>query len=234
MFTSFSRRSTLHLAAVSAFAVLSAPVARAQRIVDTLQATFDTLRKPVPIDLGPGVAKVEVREFFGYWCPHCANLEPSVREWKAKLPKTIQFVRTPVAFDKRQIPLVQLYYTLETFPNAAELHQSVFDAIHRVRNLYADSNKASLQTFAERVLKLDREAFNKAWDSPRVVAQTKAAPGLVEQFDVDSVPVFVVHGRFSTSLARMARSPQGKNAKVDQLVQDMFQSIERAAHTLGA
>ena len=91
-----------------------------------------------------------------------------------------------------------------------------------------------MQTFAERVLKLDREAFNKAWDSPRVVAQTKAAPGLVEQFDVDSVPVFVVHGRYSTSLARMARSPQGKNAKVDQLVQDMFQSIERAAHTLGA
>ena len=65
MFTSFSRRSTLRLAAVSAFAVLSAPVARAQRIVDTLQATFDTLRQPVPIDLGPGVAKVEVREFFG-------------------------------------------------------------------------------------------------------------------------------------------------------------------------
>ena len=234
MSTSFSRRSTLHVAVASALAVLSAPLAHAQRIADTLQATFDTLRQPVAVDLGGGAAKVEVREFFGYWCPHCAHLEPAVKAWSATLSKTIRFVRTPVAFDKRQFPLVQLYYTLQTFPNAAELHQSVFDAIHRTRIVSPVTNKAALQTFAENVLKLKGEDFSKAWDSSRVVEQTKAASGLADQFEVESVPVFVVQGRYSTSLSRMARSVQGNNVKADQLAQDMFNSIERAARTLGA
>ena len=39
---------------------------------------------PQPVETG---SKVEVREFFGYGCPHCYTLEPSLDRWLKTLPK---------------------------------------------------------------------------------------------------------------------------------------------------
>jgi thiol-disulfide isomerase/thioredoxin len=53
---------------------------------------YTRLQQPVPVAV-PG--KVEVMEFFGYWCPHCNALEPELEAWVRKLPADVNFRRMP-------------------------------------------------------------------------------------------------------------------------------------------
>ena len=63
---------------------------------------YTRLKSPVPVETGQ---KIEVIEFFSYGCPHCAELEPHIDAWLAKLPPDVQFRRVPVFFQDRWINL---------------------------------------------------------------------------------------------------------------------------------
>ncbi|MBK6743674.1 MAG: DsbA family protein [Hydrogenophilales bacterium] len=46
-------------------------------------------------------AKVEIIEFFSYRCPHCFQLEPSLKAWIAKQPASVKVIRQPVIFSDK-------------------------------------------------------------------------------------------------------------------------------------
>src|SRR5665647_1830874 len=60
-----------------------------------------SLDKPVVVESAAG--KVEVIEFFGYWCPHCNAFEPELEAWLKRLPANISFRRVPVAFNEAAV-----------------------------------------------------------------------------------------------------------------------------------
>jgi thiol:disulfide interchange protein DsbA len=70
-----------------------------------LQEGRDYKRVETPVPVAEG--KLEVVEFFGYWCPHCNAFEPALDAWVKKLPATVTFRRIPVAFSPGQEPLQQ-------------------------------------------------------------------------------------------------------------------------------
>ena len=53
----------------------------------------DYLRVAQPVPMTGD--KIEVVEFFGYWCPHCNAFEPALEAWVKKLPATVNFRRMP-------------------------------------------------------------------------------------------------------------------------------------------
>src|SRR6187455_872762 len=93
----------LALAFVAALAL--APIASAQ---SGEGREYVRLKQPVPVETGK---KIEVIEFFSYGCPHCAELEPHLDAWLAKLPQDVAFRRVPVMFQQRWTPLAKIYYT---------------------------------------------------------------------------------------------------------------------------
>lgn len=207
-----------------------APNVFAQRIADAVAGSFDTLKTPAPMTLDPSKGeKSELRQFFAYWCPHCANLEPSMMKWEKTAPKSIKIIRTPVAFGEPQKPLATMFYVLETFPNAPDLHMAVFNAIHTTRIVAANSPTQKLVNFAVDVLKLPREKVEAAWTS--FSTQTKMRQGLaaLDTYDIDSIPTFIVNGRLKTSPARIASSPAGQGLRGEPLYNAMFKAIETAA-----
>ena len=70
------------------------------------------LATPAPVEAPAG--KIEIIEFFGYWCPHCNAFEPTLTQWVAQLPKDIVFKRVPVAFRADTVPLQRLFYALQS------------------------------------------------------------------------------------------------------------------------
>jgi thiol:disulfide interchange protein DsbA len=88
---------------------------------------YDRIKNPQPTESGN---KIEVIEFFSYGCPHCAELEPFLETWLAKLPPDVAFRRVPVMFQDRWIPLAKIYYTLDSMGEERKLSPEVFRAIH--------------------------------------------------------------------------------------------------------
>lgn len=154
-----------------------------------------TLEKAQPTDaVGK---KVEVLEFFGYFCPHCNALEPSLAAWVKKQGDNIVFKRVPIAFDPRMEPQQRLYYTLEALGKLEQMHAKVFQAIHSERQRLL--TEAEITEFATTKLGIDKKLFADTYNSFAVQTKAKRAVQLQSAYKIDGVPTLAVDGRYLTS-----------------------------------
>jgi protein dithiol oxidoreductase (disulfide-forming) len=152
------------------------------------------LDKPVPVDAPPG--KIEVIEFFWYSCPHCNHFEPTLNAWlKSRKPADVAFRRVPVAFRDDFVPQQRLYYTLEAMGKLDELHDKVFDAIHREH--LPTNREDSILAFAEKN-GLDRKKFQDLYNSFGISAKARRATQLQDAYKVQGVPALGIAGRYYT------------------------------------
>lgn len=220
---------SLGLVAVSAGASPANPVAGTD---------YKVLDNPQPTDSGLG-KKVEVTEFFGYFCPHCNALEPTLEDWVAKQGDKISFKRVPVDFgdpngDPKKSPYVtqkKLYYTLEAMAKLPEMHKKVFNAIHVQRqNL---NNDAAVADFAAKS-GFDKAKFMDVYNSFAVQTKVTRATQLQNAYKVDGVPMLVVDGRFVTSPSIVGATPgagETEAALFKTTLQVMDSLVAKAAAT---
>ena len=150
------------------------------------------LKNPQPVESGK---KIEVIEFFSYGCPHCADLEPILQPWIKALPADVQFRRIPVMYQERWIPLARIYYTLEALGEEKRLSPEVFSALHsRGVSLWQD------KTFFEWAASqgLDRKKVEDMYNSFAMSGKVNRARQAAEAYQIQSVPSFVVDGKFVT------------------------------------
>ncbi|HCU53713.1 MAG TPA: disulfide bond formation protein DsbA [Gammaproteobacteria bacterium] len=146
-----------------------------------------------PVETG---AKIEVREFFWYGCPHCYALEPSLEAWLKKIPKNAQFVRTPAVFNERWAVHARAYYAFESLGLIGKMHEPLFRALHQDKRPLFDAD--SLAAFVvERGG--DRKAFLDAYNSFGVATSVNRATQLGRAFGVQSVPTLFVDGQYMTN-----------------------------------
>lgn len=138
--------------------------------------------------------KIEVLEFFSYGCPHCGDLNPLIEDWKTNLPSDVSFERVPVTFGRAAWEtLARVYFALDFADQLERLDQKVFDAVTKERvNLYTENRV--LDWVAEH--DVDRESFAKFLNSFAVEAALARANTLAARFQVDSVPMIIVDGRY--------------------------------------
>jgi protein dithiol oxidoreductase (disulfide-forming) len=173
----------------------------------------DYVRVAQPLPMAPG--KVEVVEFFGYWCPHCNSFEPSLEAWVQTLPADVAFRRIPVAFSPPQEPYQRLYFAIETLGLVEALHRKIFAAVHVQR------------------VRFDKDADIAAWvnangaDGAKVVETMKGfavatkmrqAKQLADAYRIDGVPTLGIQGRYMTSPS-IAGSAERALATASQLIQ---------------
>ncbi|AMO97760.1 thiol:disulfide interchange protein DsbA [Collimonas fungivorans] len=172
---------------------------------------YKVLDNPQPTDSGLG-KKVEVTEFFGYFCPHCNALEPTLEEWIAKQGDKISLKRVPVDFgdpngDPKKSPYVvqkKLYYTLEAMGKLPEMHKKVFDAIHAQRQRL-DTDTAVADFAAKQGL--DKAKFLDVYNSFAVQTKVTRATQLQTAYKIDGVPTLIVDGRYVTSPSIVSANP---------------------------
>lgn len=153
---------------------------------------FMRVAQPVPMSGD----KIEVVEFFGYWCPHCHAFEPALDAWVKKLPATVNFRRMPVAFNAAQEPAQRLYFGIEALGLVDTLHRKVFAAMHVERKrLDKDSEIAD---FAK-ANGVDPAKLQDAMKSFSVATKLRQARQLSEAYRIEGVPTLGIHGRFMTS-----------------------------------
>jgi len=168
-------------------------VVRAQMKVPEDGREYRTLAKNAPVDAPP--PKIEVVDFFWYSCPHCNQFEPMLNAWSLKLPDDVSLRRIPAAFRDNMVPQQRLFYALEAMGKSGELHQKIFDAIHKER-----VDLVRQQPMAEWVGKqgVDPQKFLEVYNSFAVSAKARRATEIPNQYDVEGTPAMGVAGRWYT------------------------------------
>ncbi|HVO90505.1 MAG TPA: thiol:disulfide interchange protein DsbA/DsbL [Casimicrobiaceae bacterium] len=172
---------------------------------------YDRVKNPQPTESGK---KIEVLEFFSYGCPHCAELEPFLETWLAKLPPDVEFHRVPVAFQDRWVPLGKIYYTLDVLGEERKLSPEVFQAIHQQgKSMWND------KTFFDWAASkgIDRKKAEDTFNSFAIQGKMNRARQLAQAYNIQSVPTVVIDGKFITSSDRVG-THSALPAAIDELI----------------
>ena len=158
-----------------------------------------------------GADKVEVAEIFMYSCPHCYDLEASINNWAAGKDPNVRFVRIPAVFNQLAVLHAQLYYTEVFLTDAGKLadplafRSMVFEEIHR------RGNRLTSQTAIQRLFVragVSEDDFLRTWKSFEVNQALRLAGDLARRYNVMSVPLIVVNGKYRTDTGSAGGYPQ--------------------------
>lgn len=139
--------------------------------------------------------KIEVTEVFWYGCPHCYQFDPLVQDWAKKLPADVSFVRLPVMWNPTNQMHARLFYTAQALGKLDEMHAAIFREIHL--NGKTLSTEEEIQSFFGK-FGVNAGDFKKTFRSFAVEGQLKRAMDLTQRYQIRSVPVMVVNGKFSS------------------------------------
>ena len=140
--------------------------------------------------------KVEVTEFFAYYCPHCHVFEPALAAWVKKQGDNIVFKRVHFPGGSANDPEAHLYLTLEAMGKLGEYHSRVFRAWH-VEHLRLIDEAAIFDWIAKNGI--DKAQFAEAWNSFGVVTKLKRVGPTIASYEISNAPTVVVDGRYVTS-----------------------------------
>jgi thiol:disulfide interchange protein DsbA len=187
---------------------------------------YVTLAQPQPTQTTG--KKVEVIEFFMYHCPHCNALEPSFEQWVKKQGDNIVLKRIPLPFTGANDPEAHLYLTLEALGRLPDMHQKVFDAVHK-QHIRLFDDKAIIDWVSKNGI--DQKTFMGAWNSFGVMTKLRRLPQQVSDYKVDGVPTVVIDGKYQTSPAIVANSVKTSSESVlfPATLQVMDALVARAA-----
>ncbi|MBC3860930.1 thiol:disulfide interchange protein DsbA/DsbL [Undibacterium jejuense] len=209
---SFIKLSVIVCAFISSIAMAS-PVTP-QKGVDYLG-----LSSPQEVKTAPG--KVEVIEFFMYHCPACNALEPDLAEWIKRQGDKVTFRRIHLPYHGPKDAEAHLFLTLDALGLEQNLHAKVLEAWHQ--------NHQPLRTDEDNLewaIKngIDKTKFIDAYNSFSVTTSLTRLAKVVENYEVNSTPTFVVNGRYLTNSSMLAESnPKMSRGEVTQAT---FQVID--------
>jgi protein dithiol oxidoreductase (disulfide-forming) len=149
-----------------------------------------------PTSVAPG--KIEVVEVFWYGCGHCFALDPSLETWKAKSkPAYVEFVRVPAMWNDTLRMHARVFYTADLLGKLDEVHTPIFREIHVQGN---PLNTVEKVTEFFRSHGVSTDDFQKVFSSFAVESKLQRADSLNRRYRVESVPTFVVNGKYVTDV----------------------------------
>lgn len=142
--------------------------------------------------------KVEVAEVFWYGCGHCFSLEPAIESWRKKSRAPyIELVRIPAMWNEATRMHARVFYTAELLGKLDDVHTLIFRELHVNGNQLNTVEK--IAAFFEQH-GVSEEEFTKAFSSFAVENKLQRADFLNRRYRVESVPMFVINGKYKTDV----------------------------------
>ncbi len=143
--------------------------------------------------------KIEVIEFFGYFCPHCYAFDTTLTNWARKHKKNVVFKRVAVKFSESMALHQKMFYTLSAMDELTnELHHKIFDAV-QIQRLPLRTDE-QIFGFIEKN-GIDRKKFTEMYNSFYVQMLGNKAVEMQTAYEIEGVPMIVIDGKYLTSPA---------------------------------
>ena len=142
--------------------------------------------------------KIEVIELFWYGCIHCYTMDPYLDKWAEALPDDVVFKRVPAIPRKSWVPGAKAYYALETLGLEKQLHEKLFEAIHKEKDLDPNNEKALIDWVTLNG-KLDKKEVKSAFNSFSMDTKLKKSYKIFKEAGATGVPTIIIDGDYMTS-----------------------------------
>jgi thiol:disulfide interchange protein DsbA len=120
-------------------------------------------------------------------------------------PAYVSFVRVPVMWAAVHHTHARLFYTAELLGKLDDLHSQIFAEIHQRHNPLTSVESIEAFFTSHGVSQAD---FQKSFSSFAVESSLKRAESLGLRYKVDSVPMFVINGKYVTDVGRAGGQQQ--------------------------
>ncbi|MEO5963392.1 MAG: thiol:disulfide interchange protein DsbA/DsbL [Thermomonas sp.] len=152
-----------------------------------------------PFDTSDG--RIEVAEIFGYVCPFCGAVAPTVRAMKANFPADVHMIYVPAAFGSMWDNYAKAYYTAEAMGLVDKTHDEMFRAIHVDKTLKGERGNDTPEDIAGfyAAYGADPKQFVSSMSSFAIAAKVnRARQWIMTSFGDDqaSTPSFVINGKY--------------------------------------
>ncbi|MFZ0870119.1 MAG: thiol:disulfide interchange protein DsbA/DsbL [Rhodanobacter sp.] len=190
---------------------------------------YTLLSPPQPTESGK---KVEVIEFFAYYCPNCSALDRPLTEWAKAHADKIVFKRVHISPNGEPMPQQRLYYTLDALGKAEEYQSKVFYAVH-VQHVRLNTDEDVIDFMAKSGM--DRDKFTQIYNSPSVQTKVQRALQMMSSYQISSWPTIVIDGKYVTSPAQAgSRLPKYDETAANQLMlkvmDDLVDQLAKTRH----
>lgn len=139
-----------------------------------------------------------VMVLFGYHCPHCYSLEPSIHAWEQTKSSLIHFEQVPAVFNNPNwIFMARVFYTAKLLGILEESHIQYFHALHRDKKSLYDLG--SIAKFHSQFGVTEKE-FKDTFNSFMVEKKIGQAMKITQASGIDAVPAIVVNGKYRTDV----------------------------------
>jgi thiol:disulfide interchange protein DsbA len=193
-----------HIVAIAGlFCALALITAKAQspvsnpssNVVAKLGRHYFPLTKPQAVE---SKDKIEIIEFFAYFCGHCYKLDAPLSAWARKNSQYVNFKRIHSNvgnFSTHQ----RLFYSLDTLGRLDDLHMKVFQAYHLERKRMRSDEE--VMDFVKNV-GIDPVQFAQVYQSFTVNLKLQRNWQILTAYNaIHEVPLLAIDGRFMTSVA---------------------------------
>lgn len=187
-------RLAVLLFALLPLAISAAPASRPAGTVPV--AGVDYVEIPDGVAFQPVHGKIEVAEAFGYTCGHCANFEPRLAAWTAKLPADVHFTAIAAPFGGHWIPYARAFYAAKSQGLVAATHGAMFRALHELRSLPISQPTPQEIAGFYAGYGADPQRFVAAMASAPVEAELERARQFLRRSGVEGTPNIIVNGRY--------------------------------------
>ncbi|MFC5920757.1 thiol:disulfide interchange protein DsbA/DsbL [Neisseria weixii] len=151
---------------------------------------YTVLANPIP-QLQAG--KIEVVEFFGYFCPHCVNLEPVLSEHAKSFKDDTYLRKEHVVWGPEMKPFARLAAAVQIAGEKAA-DMPIFNAVINEKINLADAELVKTWLSAQTVF--DGKKVLAAFQSPESQARADKMEELANTFQISSTPVVIVGGKY--------------------------------------
>lgn len=141
--------------------------------------------------------KIEVVEFFGYFCPHCQRLDPIILRHVRTLPADTVYRTEHVVWQPQHLPFARLLAAVNQAGVKRQANPAIFQAvINEGKNLGDETTFrawAQQQAFGSKLL--------AAYDDPKSSAAAQNMQQLTERYQIQSTPQVIVGGKYELTFA---------------------------------
>lgn len=156
-----------------------------------LGQNYTVLAKPIP-QTQP--SKIEVLEFFGYFCVHCYHFDPVLLKRAQAFPKDVYLRTSHVVWQPDMLGLARVAAAVDNASLKYQSDQAIFKAVYEQKIDLSDS--ATFKQWAIAQKDFDSKKLMAAYDAPATLVQAKQMQALTETYRIDSTPTVIVGGKY--------------------------------------